>query len=64
MCQQLAVQSLSAWLASQERMLRAWCDQASLDPGMDEDFLARLEQHCAWMSAQLNTLGAEEGRLQ
>lgn len=64
MCNQLAIQSLPAWLASQERMLRAWCDQASLDPGVDEDLLERLQQHCAWMSAHLNALGANAGQLQ
>lgn len=56
MCNQLAFLRLTAWLESQERMLRAWCDEASLDPGMDEDLLARLQQHCAWMSEQLHAL--------
>ena len=64
MCNQLAVQSLSVWLASQERMLRAWCDEAALDPAIDEGLLARLEQHCAWMNAQLTALAAENGALQ
>lgn len=58
MCNSIAVESLSAWLASQERMLRAWCDEASLDPGVDEDLLSRLQQHCTWMSEQLNALDA------
>jgi hypothetical protein len=46
-------------------MLRAWCDEASLDPGMDEDLLARLQQHCAWMSDQLRTLeGVRNGAME
>lgn len=65
MCNQLAVLRLSAWLESQERMLRAWCDEASLDPQMDEDLLARLQQHCAWMSDQLRALeGVPNGAME
>jgi|GEM_PF-1843335 len=58
MCTAIAVESLSAWLASQERMLRAWCGEASLDPGIDADLAVRLQQHCAWMSEQLYVLDA------
>lgn len=65
MCNQLAVLRLTAWLESQERMLRAWCHEAALDPGMDESLLERLEQHCAWMSAQLEALdGASSGGME
>lgn len=46
-------------------MLRAWCDEASLDPEMDEDLLSRLQQHCAWMSAQLHALeGVPNGAME
>jgi hypothetical protein len=65
LCNQLAVLRLSAWLESQERMLRAWCHEAALDPEMDEGLLERLEQHCAWMSAQLQALeGAPNGPME
>jgi len=52
MCMSIAVESLAAWLESQERMMRAWCADAALDPAADLRQIARLEAHCRWLAEE------------
>ena len=40
---------LSVWLDSQERMMRTWLAEAMRDPGVDSDWLERLEAHHRWL---------------
>jgi hypothetical protein len=58
MCLHLAQVSLEAWLASQERMMRAWEEELSLDPTADQAQLRRLEAHRQWLRQELETVTA------
>jgi hypothetical protein len=52
MCMMIAAASLSAWLDTQERMMRAWLAEAALEPDADVDHIERLERHCAWLAEE------------
>lgn len=66
MCMMIAKESLNSWLATQERMMRAWIEEAALDPNADQSLLERLEAHCTWLRGHAELVGAttaaEDGR--
>lgn len=58
MCLYIAQAGLEAWLASQERMMRAWEEELSLDPDADPAQLRRLGAHRQWLRQELETVTA------
>lgn len=58
MCMTIAAHSLDAWLASQERMMRAWVAEVALDPDADLHLVERLESHCRWLAQERAWLAA------
>jgi antibiotic biosynthesis monooxygenase (ABM) superfamily enzyme len=56
MCMTIASQSVSAWLQSQERMLRVWRDELLLSGADDQNQIERIDGHRRWLVEEMALL--------
>jgi hypothetical protein len=48
--------SLTAWLVSQERVMRLWIDEMAATSVLDVEFIRKLEDHHQWLSDRIEEL--------
>jgi hypothetical protein len=56
MCMTIASQSVSAWLQSQERIMRAWRDELLLTGAGDQEQIERIDAHRRWLAEEIALL--------
>jgi hypothetical protein len=62
MCMTIASQSVSAWLQSQERMLRVWRDELLLGGADDQNQIERIDGHRRWLVEEMALLKERPSR--
>lgn len=56
MCGLVKKDSAFAWLQSQLFVLEGWVEDLSIDPSADDALLQCVQQHKAWLKAELSAL--------
>jgi hypothetical protein len=60
MCMMIAAQSASAWLQSQERMMRAWRDELLFSGDCDPAQIEHIDAHCRWLAEEVSRLSGRD----